>query len=88
MIRARLKKLLFLGRRVGFYLPFTPYFLLFALAAFLGYRWLHQASEIPDSSYRDIFKLLLSLTLFVGSFILCLGMISVCFAFFYFKCDQ
>ncbi|PBQ31118.1 hypothetical protein CNR22_04850 [Sphingobacteriaceae bacterium] len=88
MIRSRLKKLLFLGKRIGFYLPFTLYFLLFALAAFLGYRWLHRASEIPDSSYKDIFKLLLSLALFVGSFILCLGMLSVSVAFVYFKLQQ
>jgi uncharacterized protein (DUF58 family) len=85
MTRSRLKKIFFLLKRVGFYLPVTLYFILFGVATVLGYRWLHNAAAVPDSSYKDVFKLLLSLALFVGSCVLCLGMISVCVSFLFFK---
>lgn len=85
MTRSRLKKILFLLKRVGFYLPVTLYFVLFGLATLLGYRWLYDAASIPDSSYKDVFKLLLSLALFVGSCVLCLGVLSVCISFVFFK---
>lgn len=88
MIGSLLKKFFFLIRRISFYLPVTIYFILFSFATFLGYRWLQQAAEVPDSSYKDIFKLLLSLALFIGGGILCLGVISVCISYIFFKWKQ
>jgi hypothetical protein len=41
-----------------FYLPFTFYFLLFALSVILANNWLTARELIPGSSFADIFKLL------------------------------
>lgn len=88
MVRSRFRNISHFIKRTGFYLPFTIYFLLFAVAVGAGYSWLKRSAAIPDSSYKDIFKLLLSLVLLIGSAILCLGVFSVCFAFVYFRWKQ
>ncbi|MEP7320058.1 MAG: hypothetical protein ABI921_14980 [Panacibacter sp.] len=44
---------------VTFFIPFTYYFFLFAIAAVLTNNWLAQQAIMPDSSFGDIFKLLL-----------------------------
>ena len=42
-----------------FYVPFTFYFLLFGIAVLFANSWLGSQALIPDSSFADIFKLLL-----------------------------
>jgi len=84
----QIKRLRFLVTRVGFFIPFTWYFLLFSLIIFLGYRWLKIKSAIPDSAYRDIFTLLLKLTLLFGIIVIAFGLLSVIVSFVYFKWQQ
>lgn len=88
MTGSRSKKIKLLVRRIGFYIPVTIYFVLFSLVTLAGYSWLRQLTTVADSSYSDIFKLLLSLALFVGSCILCMGAFTVCFAYIFFKWKQ
>ena len=42
-----------------FYIPFTFYFFLFAVAAIVAGNWLSVREIIPESSFADIFKLFL-----------------------------
>lgn len=42
-----------------FYIPFTFYFVLFTVAVLLANYWVNTRSLVPDSSFADIFKLLL-----------------------------
>ena len=46
-------------KRIGFFIPFTWYFVLFLAAGWLGIVWLHKQESIPDSAFADIFTLLL-----------------------------
>lgn len=41
-----------------FYIPFTLYFVLFAVAIALANNWLGTKMQVPESSFTDIFKLL------------------------------
>ncbi|MDX2172587.1 MAG: DUF58 domain-containing protein [Bacteroidota bacterium] len=75
-------------KRIGFYLPFTIYFVLFLICVFLGYRWLNRQANIPDSGYKDVFSLLLTIALGACVFIICFGFISVLAAFVFIKLKQ
>jgi len=85
MLKARWKLLI---KKIGFYTPFTGYFVLFALISFFGYKWLQNKAAIPDSAYKDIFILLLSLALWVGLIILIFGLFTVFVSFLFFKWKQ
>ena len=69
-------------------MPFTWYFVIFSLAALIGYKWLQSKAEVPDSAYKDIFSLLLTLVFLFGVFILCLGLLTVIISFIFFKWKQ
>jgi hypothetical protein len=69
-------------------MPFTWYFVLFAVAAIAGYLWLQHRSEFPDSAYKDILILLLTVALWTSLGIICLGWLSVAVSYFYFKWMQ
>lgn len=75
-------------KRIGFYLPFTIYFVLFLIGVFLGYRWLNKQANIPDSAYKDVFLLLLTIALGFCVVIICFGFISVLAAFVFIKLKQ
>lgn len=68
-------------QRAGFYIPFTPYFILFVAAISLGYYWLQQNRFEPDTAFSDIFYLLLSVAGVFGSLILVLAFLSVVIPF-------
>jgi hypothetical protein len=42
-----------------FFIPFTFYFVLFTVAIVLANLWLGTELQVPESSFTDIFKLLL-----------------------------
>src|SRR5690242_3733026 len=84
----KLKKLYLSVKRLGFYIPFTWYFVLFSVAAILAYKWLQSKADVPDSAYKDIFALLVLLVIWFSVIILCLGLLSVVISFAYFKWKQ
>jgi hypothetical protein len=61
-------------KRAGFYIPFTIYFVVFAAAAFVGGKMLGQNEINANSSFADIFTLLLKVALWF-----CVAIISVAF---------
>jgi hypothetical protein len=68
---------------IGFYIPFTFYFLLFAAAALIGFFWLQTKAGIPDSAYKDIFFLLLRFSLVFCLSLLALSVFTSFFPFIY-----
>ncbi len=87
-MRVKLKNFYLLLKRVGFYLPFTWYFVIFSLAGIAAYKWLQNKVGVPDSAYKDIFSLLLLLVMWFGAIILSLGLVSVIVSFLFFKWKQ
>ena len=75
-------------KRLGFFMPVTSYFVLFAIVALLGYKTLLIKSTIPDSAFKDIFLILLSIALWFCVIIISLGLISVLISFIYFKWNK
>ena len=57
-MRSTFKSFLLFLKRIGFYIPFTWYFVLFATAVWLGTVWLHHQEAIPESGFAAIFTLL------------------------------
>ena len=58
-MKSKFNTILNLIKRIGFFIPFTWYFVLFVAAGWLGIVWLHKQESIPDSAFADIFMLLL-----------------------------
>lgn len=79
------KKWKFRLSRIGFYFPFTPYFLLFALVSLVGYSWLNSRAQIKDSSFSAILELLVSAALWFSLIIVFLGFASTFFNWILFK---
>lgn len=75
-------------KKIGFYIPVTIYFILFLIGIFLGYRWLNKKANIPESAYKDVFSLLLTIALSFCAAIICFGFISVLIAFVFIKLKQ
>ncbi|HRH59136.1 MAG TPA: DUF58 domain-containing protein, partial [Chitinophagaceae bacterium] len=71
-------------RPVSFYIPFTFYFLLFSIAGALAYYWLHGRQVIPDTSFADIFKLLLQVLFWFGFAVITFALLTVSVAYIYF----
>ncbi len=57
-MRNRVKSFFLFLKRIGFYIPFTWYFVLFTVASGLGTLWLKKQDSFPDSAFSDIFSLL------------------------------
>ncbi|MCE3278929.1 MAG: hypothetical protein K0S44_1120 [Bacteroidetes bacterium] len=68
---------------LGFYIPFTFYFILFAVVSVIGYQWLQTKAGIPDSAFADIFKLLLHFAIVFGVTILIAGFSTALLPFLY-----
>ena len=67
-----------------FYVPFTFYFLLFGIAVLFANSWLGSQALIPDSSFADIFKLLLKTGVWFLVAIITVAFISVLVAWLVF----
>ena len=71
-----------------FFIPFTYYFFLFAVAMALAQLWLASRELIPGSSFTDIFELLLRAALWFLVVIIALGLISVLVSFIIFVWEK
>jgi len=68
----------------SFFVPFTLYFLLFAVGAYLGYHYLMEQGKAPDSSFSDIFTLLLHVAAWFIVILLALALVSVTVSMMFF----
>ncbi len=71
-------------RRFSFYLPFTWYFVVFAVCCLAGYFWIKTFPKLPDTAYADIFPLLLNIAFWFLLIFLSVSFLSVLFSFTYF----
>jgi len=71
-----------------FFVPFTYYFFLFAVAMALAQLWLTSRELIPNSSFTDIFHLLLRAAVWFLTVIILLGLISVLVSFIVFVWEK
>lgn len=71
-------------KQAGFYIPFTLYFFLFVVAVSFAWKLLHKNPQEIDTSFNDIFTLLLKVALFFGTALLLLALVSVGVSLLYF----
>ncbi|WP_018616457.1 DUF58 domain-containing protein [Segetibacter koreensis] len=71
-------------KHAAFYIPFTIYFVVFAIAAFIGFKMLGNNEINADSSFTDIFQLLLKVALAFTIAIISVAFIPVLISFLYF----
>jgi hypothetical protein len=71
-------------KKTGFYIPFTLYFLLFCVAAFLCWNLLKQANYQPETSFADIFLLLVKIAGLFTVALISLALFSVLLSFLHF----
>ncbi len=71
-------------KQASFYIPFTVYFAVFAIAAFVAYNMLGHREINADSSYSDIFALLLKVALGFCAAIISVAFLSVLISYLYF----
>ncbi|HKC67483.1 MAG TPA: DUF58 domain-containing protein [Bacteroidia bacterium] len=75
-------------KKIGYFIPVSVYFVLFTAILFAGTLWLRNLSNLPDSAYKDIFKLLLTVALLFSAAILLFGLVTVLTSYIYFKWKQ
>jgi len=75
-------------KQAAFYIPFTIYFVVFAVAAFIGFKMLGSNQINADSSFVDIFQLLLKVALVFTAAIISVAFIPVLISFIYFEYKQ
>ncbi len=75
-------------KHAAFYIPFTIYFVVFAIAAFVGFKMMGSNEINADSSFVDIFQLLLKVALAFTIAIISVAFLPVLISFFYFKYRQ
>jgi len=63
-------------QKIGFYLPFTFYFLLFVAGCALALTWIDAKQAQPDTSFSDILDVLLKVAMVFGAAFLALGFMS------------
>ncbi|MDR0792796.1 MAG: hypothetical protein LBE82_05770, partial [Chitinophagaceae bacterium] len=73
-----------LKERVGFYIPFTWYFVLFSACLYLSYKWLKGHPVIPNTPSADIYALLLKVAAFVIVVFLTISFLSVFISWVFF----
>jgi hypothetical protein len=71
-------------RRASFYIPFTVYFVVFSIAALISFRMLGNNEINANSSYADIFGLLLKVALAFCAAIISVAFLSVLASYLYF----
>src|SRR5947208_917685 len=69
---------------IFFYLPFTWYFVVFAVCCIAGYKWLSTQPNLPDTAYADIFPLLIHIAVFFVLVMLSISLLSVLISFLFF----
>ncbi|HRI22367.1 MAG TPA: hypothetical protein PLA68_15505, partial [Panacibacter sp.] len=84
MMGRTLKNIRAIIQPVTFYIPFTYYFFLFAVAAVLTNNWLAEQAILPGSSFADIFKLLLKTALWFIAAIIIVALLSALVSFIVF----
>lgn len=75
-------------KQAAFYIPFTIYFVVFAIAAIIGFKMLDNDQINAYSSFADIFRLLLKVALGFTVAIISIAFIPVLVSFLYFKYQQ
>src|SRR4051794_31034340 len=75
-------------KHAAFYIPFTVYFVVFAVAATIGYKMLGSDEINADTSFADIFQLLLKVALGFTVAIVSIAFLPVLVSFIYFKYQQ
>lgn len=80
-----MKKYLKTVKEIGFFIPFSIYLLLFIALTSLGYYWLKKSISLPESSYNDVYKLLLSVALASAVAIVSFGLITTLLSFCFFR---
>lgn len=71
-------------QKIGFYIPFSFYFLLFTVGCFLVWLWLRNKVNDSESSYTDIFKLLVRVAFYSCITIVSFAFLSAVISFIYF----
>jgi len=71
-------------KQTAFYIPFTVYFVVFSVAAFIAFKMLGNNTIDADSSFADIFGLLLKVALWFCAAILSIAFLSVLVSYIYF----
>lgn len=71
-------------KRFSFYIPFTVYFAVFAICAIIGWSLLTKNETRDDSSFADIFSLLLKVALLFTAAITLIAFVSVLISYLYF----
>ena len=71
-------------KQAGFYIPITIYFVVFAIASLLAYKWLSINPIDSDTAFGNIFLLLLKVALWFGIIMLSIALVSVLISFIYF----
>ena len=67
-----------------FFVPFTYYFFLFVVALILANAWLTSRELIPDSSFADVFRLLIKTGIWFLVALIAIGLLSVLVSFLIF----
>lgn len=70
-------------QRLGYRLPVTWYFVVFAILALLAFEWLRGMQRMPDTSFSDIFLLLIRVAVFFILTLVALALLSVLTAWVY-----
>ena len=71
-------------KKAAFYLPVTVYFVVFVIVATIAKSWLTKMEGDQDSSYSDIFHLLLTVALSFSAVILVVALVSVLISYLFF----
>ena len=71
-------------RQASFYIPFTRYFLAFAVAAVLAFFWLNVQPPPPGSGYANILLLLLKVATSFAASLIIIALITVLIPYVYF----
>ena len=75
-------------KQAAFYIPFTIYFVVFAIAAIIGFKMLDNDQINAYSSFADIFRLLLRVALGFTVAIISIAVIPVLVSFIHYKYQQ
>ena len=70
--------------QASFYIPFTIYFVVFSVVTLIAFRMLGHQEIDPDSSYSDIFGLLIKVALGFCAAIISIAFLSVLISYLYF----
>ena len=72
-------------KQAGFYIPFTVYFAVFAIAGIVSYKILTNNEIDADSAYLDIFTLLIKVALYFTIAIISISFLTVIVSYLFFQ---